>query len=400
MAPQGDPYRAKYCNNLADYHWNRCSETACLDDFEKAVYYYESSLHHANSDMATRISAGKALFESFADVSEWQKALEAANTTFSLLPKLAPRSLGSADRQRLLGRITGLSCDVAAVTLQAGGCAAAALSILEQGRGILASSIEQTHVSLLELRESHPELAEQFMQVRDELDAPIHYSDASVSQAKAVRRSEASQNFDNLLNEIRERPGFSDFLGAASENEMCAAARFGPIIVINLSRYRSDAILVEQHQIRSLALPDLTSDILDKREKEGYLRGYETLEWLWKVATGPILDALGLTGPPLDDNWPRVWDPAQSGLVLEDGTLTVAALLEKNLREYSPFLAYLSACGTGQTGGEHFFDESLHLISACQLAGFRHAIGTLREVNDESCMDVTRLTYESMGEEG
>ncbi|RSL65746.1 hypothetical protein CEP53_003616, partial [Fusarium sp. AF-6] len=43
-------------------------------------------------------------------------------------------------------------------------------------------------------------------------------------------------------------------------------------------------------------------------------------------------------------------DPAQNGLILEDGTLTVAALLEKHLREYSPILAYLSACGTGQTG--------------------------------------------------
>ncbi|RSL65747.1 hypothetical protein CEP53_003615 [Fusarium sp. AF-6] len=142
-----------------------------------------------------------------------------------------------------------LSCDVEAVTLQAGGCAAAALSILEQGRGILASSIDQTRVSPLELQASHPKFAEKFMQVRDELDAPIHYSDTSVSQAQAIRRGEASQKFDNLLNEIRERPGFGDFLRAASETEMRATARFGPIIVVNLSRYRSDAILIEQHQI-------------------------------------------------------------------------------------------------------------------------------------------------------
>jgi CHAT domain-containing protein len=73
-------------------------------------------------------------------------------------------------------------------------------------------------------------------------------------------------------------------------------------------------------------------------------------------------------------------DPLKSHLLLGDGKsdpLAVAALLEMNLRERPPFLAYLSACGTGRIRDERFFDESVHLISACQLAGFRHVIGTL-----------------------
>ena len=41
-------------------------------------------------------------------------------------------------------------------------------------------------------------------------------------------------------------------------------------------------------------------------------------------------------------------------------------------------------------------DESIHLISAYQLAGFRHVIGTLWEVNDESCVDMSRITYEEI----
>jgi len=66
-------------------------------------------------------------------------------------------------------------------------------------------------------------------------------------------------------------------------------------------------------------------------------------------------------------------DPSQSNLLLDDwesDPLTVASLLEMNLRENSPFLAYLSACGTGQIRDEMFTEESIHLISACQLAGF------------------------------
>ncbi|KAL4981558.1 hypothetical protein BDW68DRAFT_183374 [Aspergillus falconensis] len=69
---------------------------------------------------------------------------------------------------------------------------------------------------------------------------------------------------------------------------------------------------------------------------------------------------------------------------------TVTSLLETNICEHSPFLAYLSARGTGQIKDERFIDESIHLIRAFQLAGFRHVIGTLWNVNAETCMYMAR----------
>jgi hypothetical protein len=96
-------------------------------------------------------------------------------------------------------------------------------------------------------------------------------------------------------------------------------------------------------------------------------------------------------------------DPSKSYLLLEDGksdALTVANLLELNLREHSPFLAYLSACGTGRIKGEKYVDENIHLISACQLAGYRHIIGTLWEVKDEICVEMARITYEGIRDRG
>lgn len=39
-------------------------------------------------------------------------------------------------------------------------------------------------------------------------------------------------------------------------------------------------------------------------------------------------------------------------------------------------------------------------IGAYQLAGFRHVIGTLWEVNDESCVDIERVKYEWMQKQG
>jgi hypothetical protein len=92
-------------------------------------------------------------------------------------------------------------------------------------------------------------------------------------------------------------------------------------------------------------------------------------------------------------------DPPKSHLLLGDeqnAPLTVATLLEMNIRKNSPFLAYLSACGTGQIMDKKFFDESIHLISAFQLVGFRHVVGTLWEVNVDLCVDMARITYEGI----
>lgn len=95
-------------------------------------------------------------------------------------------------------------------------------------------------------------------------------------------------------------------------------------------------------------------------------------------------------------------DPSKSHLCLSDTSdpLTVGDILKLNLHEASPFLAYLSACSTGRVQDDKFIDESIHLISAFQLAGFRHVIGTLWKVRDKHCVDVARVTYEAIREGG
>ncbi|EHK48516.1 hypothetical protein TRIATDRAFT_191244, partial [Trichoderma atroviride IMI 206040] len=73
--------------------------------------------------------------------------------------------------------------------------------------------------------------------------------------------------------------------------------------------------------------------------------------------------------------------------------LTVQSLLEANLDGHAPFLAYLSACGTGQLRNEESMNESIHLANACQLAGFQHVIGTLWTVEDEICVSMASMVY-------
>ncbi|KAI3318869.1 hypothetical protein HD806DRAFT_526048 [Xylariaceae sp. AK1471] len=466
-------------------------------------------------------------------LDRYQEAYEVGYKSVHLLSKMSTRSLSSIDKQRLLNQagFTNIGSNVAAVALLAGESPLAALNVLELGRGVVAASINEMYPDLGDLRKDHPFLADQFERVREELDGPTApYFESS--RGSMSRRVELGKQFDAILNTIRQQIGFEKFLHPLGEGEVLNVAEKGPIVVINVSYFRYDAILIETHQVRVLPLPNLHTPYIEKRRTaRGGLDKPKTLTWLWEVVAEPVLDALGFTEPSLipsiDGAYPHVWwiltgglasfpmhaagrhrsgyndsvmdrvmssysssvraiisgrrrkaagtpsqallvamrdapggiaqlpharaevdmlaplcaamglrtieptrhrtedvlkqllqceifhfaghghtsleDPLASHLLLEDWKtepLTVARVFDLNLRVRVPFLAYLSACSTGKLNQKDSGSESVHMISGFQLAGFRHVIGTLWEVNDELCVDIARITYEGMRDGG
>jgi CHAT domain-containing protein len=96
-------------------------------------------------------------------------------------------------------------------------------------------------------------------------------------------------------------------------------------------------------------------------------------------------------------------EPSRSCLLLDDwktNPLTVGDLRDHRFQENGPFLGYLSACSTGVNEAAQLADEGIHLVSAFQLAGFRHVVGTLWEVSDKHCVDVATVLYETLRDEG
>lgn len=92
-------------------------------------------------------------------------------------------------------------------------------------------------------------------------------------------------------------------------------------------------------------------------------------------------------------------NPSDSKLLLQDWTKD--ALHLHDLRDHQfmgkpHFLCYLSACSTGVTVVDQLSDEGMHFISAFQMAGFRHVIGTLWSVYDDACLHLAKAFYESL----
>ncbi|GKT53278.1 TPR domain-containing protein [Colletotrichum tofieldiae] len=506
-----------------------------MEDIEGARSRFKEAFEAKEAKISDRFRGGRGLLWSLDALKDIHDMYPVAEAAVNLIPLLSSFSLQSADKQHQLRQAVGLASDAAALALHVGKGPLAALQLLETGRGVLAGSLQNIRTDLSALQQEFPELAGAFVHLRDQLDAPAQQtsleptqliSPTKMSPVDPDSRHKASLAIDSLLGDIRSRPGFERFLASATEEEMREATVHGPVVVINVSSYRCDALFVERSGVRFLALPELTLDGLKARANS--LESVATLAWLWDVVVGPVLDALGVTGPPSGDTWPHVWwvptgpltrfplhaaghhskrsaetaldrvvssyspsiksilhtrrqrrldagaasgpnvvlvdmqetpgqnwlshakretravqqvceaiglpcnqplankkdvlialetckilhfaghggahsDPLRSLLLLKDwekDPLTVESLLETNSSASAQFLAYLSACGTGRIQDDRSIDESIHLASAFQLAGFRHVIGTLWEVDDGLCVDMARLTYKFLGANG
>jgi CHAT domain-containing protein len=87
--------------------------------------------------------------------------------------------------------------------------------------------------------------------------------------------------------------------------------------------------------------------------------------------------------------------PSRGGLWLHDGLLPVQDITRLDLADAE--LAYLSACSTANRGWRHA-DESIHLASAFQLAGFKHVIASLWPLDDGAAAAAAHMFYELVGQ--
>jgi tetratricopeptide (TPR) repeat protein len=536
--PQDHPGRATYLNNLGNWLGRRFEHTGSMDDRNYALSSYKDGWRCHTAPPYIRIRLARQAANILTLQLNWEESSQLLQDAVNLLPTVSPRSLQHTDKQHMLADFAGLASMAAATTLNAGKDAYHALRLLELGRGVIAGLLMEMRGDISDLKQGHPNLADEFTSLRDELDAPVDRTTSRIStdnipswESQARRRREADQKFSELITRIRGQPGFQNFLLPPTADELMAATDLGTIVVINVSLYRCDALLVKPDRIWELPLPRLRHS--DIKEKAMGSPSADVLEWLWQTTASPILDELGFRETPTGE-WPHIWwiptglmsrlplhaaghhyvnssdtalyrvissyspsikslvyarqnamykslddasqkallvsmrttpgnsdlnpcdlrfaeeevklldtllppstsrvkvqqphrgdvldslstctifhfaghgisdplDPSKSCLLLDDWVktpLTFENLAELRLYLKSPWLAYLSACSTGANQAANLQDEVIHLVSACQLAGFPHVVGSLWEVDDEYSVDAAREVYMTLRREG
>jgi CHAT domain-containing protein len=83
-------------------------------------------------------------------------------------------------------------------------------------------------------------------------------------------------------------------------------------------------------------------------------------------------------------------EPTKSGLILQDGHLTLEETIKLDLPKAE--FAFLSACQT-TTGDEKLSDEAVHIAGGMLLAGYRGVVATMWSIQDDLAPEVADEFY-------
>jgi tetratricopeptide (TPR) repeat protein len=92
-------------------------------------------------------------------------------------------------------------------------------------------------------------------------------------------------------------------------------------------------------------------------------------------------------------------DPTRSQLILTDHADAPLTVADISALDMSGTLSFLSACDTSITSPQ-LADESLHITSAFQIAGYQHVIGTLWSVDDRTTPGLVDSFYRDITRDG
>ena len=143
-----------------------------------------------------------------------------ASRSGELLSEVAPRQLARTDQQYAIGGFAGLASDAAALALTdtpgpapSEQQAAQALGLLKAGRAVLLSQALDARDDLTDLHRQHPELAQRFTSLRDQLDQPADIPQPVTGPAggtamaadlrRAQQRHQLAEQFAETLAAIR-----------------------------------------------------------------------------------------------------------------------------------------------------------------------------------------------------
>ena len=210
-----------------------------------------------------------------------------------------------------------------------------AVESLEQGRALLWSEMRELRTPITQLVEEDSPLAKRFTEINQELEAltisitPSGRPEMEDGVARGsdwtdpfgrlvVNRQSLIEERDVLISQIQGRPGLEGFLKTPPFSILRSAALYGPIILINHCRWRSD-ILIVFHDSSPCSIPTpndfygrankLRETLvgarkhgLDSNEYQDALSS--VLKGLYELVGEPVIEKLRVLGVPEQS---RIW---------------------------------------------------------------------------------------------
>ena len=306
-----------------------------MNDLQQAVLSYSHAACDHAGPIAVRFHASRQwIFCS--RLLGHQTLLDACYVAVRLLPQLAWIGLALSHRYRELIEAADVVREAAAVALDSGR-PETAVEWLEQGRSIVWGGMLQLRSSHDELSYAYPDLSSRLRELSAALELASSTREKSMSspleqasspepctvvtlQQMAHDHRTLAIERDKLLEDIRKLPNFERFLLHKEFSQLRASAHGGPIVVLNVTETRCDALIILANVDHVVHVPlsnfTLQRSIDLRTSLGGFVRHASTvpngrdgrpvpqenrsrlepiLASLWKCVVKPVLDALALS---------------------------------------------------------------------------------------------------------
>ncbi|KAK7008278.1 CHAT domain-containing protein [Favolaschia claudopus] len=338
ITPEGHPSRPLWLNNLGNSLSIRFDQHHNPDDSEQLLQCYSAAACSSTGPAIVRFEAAKRWAE-HARIYQRTFMLDAYAIAIELLPELAWLGLSITDRHHHLIEVGQIVRDAASAAITANEYHRA-VEWLEQGRSIIWGQLLNLRSPVDELRESHCNLADQLVALSRSLETASARNISSTNTNQLQSLGNVANQYHSialqrkeLLYQIRKQTGYEKFLLPKTISELSLAARNGPVIMLNISVYQCDALVLisefgnevkhvplraftfqhAQDLVRALSsaveCAGRTERIIVKREGQqnpNEIFG-NVLSHLWVKIVKPVLDEIKITDALSQDSLQRVW---------------------------------------------------------------------------------------------
>jgi tetratricopeptide (TPR) repeat protein len=324
LTPDGHPEKPSLLLNLSKAYMTHFLHSEDLADTQAAISCCSAAAMSTAGPATMRFSAVERWI-SLSSLLDQENLLSAYECALDLMPVVAWLGLPIADRHQHLVKIGGIARDAAAAAISAEKYDKA-LEWLEQGRSIVWTQILQLRTPVDELREVNADLASRIVEVARLLDHGAERSNLkdkvqSIEEEGRLYRALATE-WDALIEQVRRVPNFEHFLRPPKVSQLIRAAQNGPVVVLNISEIRCDALAIipGMDDVVHIPLPNITSVRVSELRQEldallslsGVRAGSERaakrmaeesddeackaiLSELWTVLVKPVIDSLAFS---------------------------------------------------------------------------------------------------------
>lgn len=317
FCPPDHPNRSTIISNLADALLAQFQQSRQTEDLEQTMLVHEQAANDCPSFIQDRLRSA-IQWAIHARTHRHRSQLSAYKVALRLLHQCLNSRLTLQSQQNLLATASiprTLATDAASAAIDAGDLALA-VEFLEQGRAMMWQNLAAYHSPLEQLRQAEGggELADRFEKISTDLErlalmnpAQVFNRESSVISDRTFdsqlqRRRLLLEEWESTLSRIRAIQGFNNFLQTAPFKTLRSAATAeGPVVLVNISIYRSDAIILcVDHPPVLVTLPHgLSVDLNDQvhpKKLGSRAQIVCMLRFLWDRIVSPMVDRLAELG--------------------------------------------------------------------------------------------------------